>query len=142
MPYTPPCRNDEHTAVGCPFRTEDVWIEEKHKSQTGVLDTCLNCQCLAICKWQLSHSRQAKAGEQSKQIMNHDNQEDILDKNDTVYAGVSLRLRTSPSTASENNIAKVEYWKEEGNSKVADIVRAQPKRQVYLQINVRVSNFS
>ena len=30
-----------------------------------------------------------------------------VDKNDTVYAGVSLRLRTSPSTASDNNIAKV-----------------------------------
>lgn len=78
MPYSPPSRDHKHPAVGREA-CEDGCAEKQHKTQSRVLDSCLNGEGSAILFRHLEYCSYAESDAKGKQVVYEDHNEYVFD---------------------------------------------------------------
>ena len=106
MPYAPPCCDDEHTAVVCPCSDlwEDIRVEKEYKSESGVLDTSLDCDGSSVLVWKLEQCTCSESDSERKEVMQKHDKEDVAD---TLHEYIQVSCKDDDHHGDENHDRKV-----------------------------------
>lgn len=80
MPYSPPCGDYEHSSVvgPCSCVREDVRVEKKYESESGVLDTGLDGDGPSVLIWQFEEGTCRETDAEGKEVMQEHYEENVL----------------------------------------------------------------
>ena len=106
MPYAPPCGNHQHTSVVCPCTgvREDVRVQKKYETQTGILDTCLDGECPAVLVRKLEQRTCTESDAEGEEIVQEHYKEDILD---TCHEHIQIACEDDYDHGDEDSYGKI-----------------------------------
>ena len=105
MPYSPPRRDDKHTSVVGPYvRVEDVGVKQQCKSESGILNACLDSDGPSVLIWQLHQGAGSESDAEGEKIVDENDEEYV---SDSLHEDVEIALEDDYHHGDEHDDGKV-----------------------------------